>query len=184
MEGRRPCREGVGPGSGRLPSSFSWLESSQARVWPEMRISHAQQQRRKSLLLQKLQITLNPIPASAERLLTSKATGCPENKLLPMQHLPHLGSWCLAEGADTPETPHPARAASPLANKTLAALRNDGGFIRYLCDTHLAVRVAERFGVYLFSFSKLPEKSSCCRPSKQPPTHMAPVQSCLGVGGR
>lgn len=106
------------------------------------------------------------------------------NKSLPVQHLPHLGSWCLPEGADTPEAPHPARAASPLANKTLAALRNFGGFIRYLRDTHLAVWVAERFGVYLFPFSKLLEKSWCCRPSKQPPTHMAPVQSCLGVGGK
>lgn len=31
VEGRRPCREGVGPGSGRLSSSFSWLQFSQPK---------------------------------------------------------------------------------------------------------------------------------------------------------
>lgn len=73
-----------------------------------------------------------------------QALGCPENKLLLTQHLPHLGSRCLPEGGDTVKVPRPTRAASALANKPLAALRNSRGFIRYLHDTHLAVGVAER----------------------------------------
>ena len=39
-----------------------------ARVWPGTRLSHAQRQRRKSLLLQKLRITPSPIRAGAEHL--------------------------------------------------------------------------------------------------------------------
>lgn len=46
--------EGVGAGSGKLPGTFLLAGAPQASLWPETRISHAQQQpRRKSLLLQK-----------------------------------------------------------------------------------------------------------------------------------
>lgn len=116
-----------------------------AKVWPEMRISHAQQQRRKFLLLQKLHSTLNPIPAAAEHLsrpgpAVARRINCWRGSIC------HIWAAGVCQrGADTPGAPHPARATSPLANKTLAALRNYGGFIRYLRDAHhLVVGVAER----------------------------------------
>lgn len=152
------CRSGIR----KAAQQFLLAEVPSARVWPETRIPHAQEQHRKLLLPQQLQITLNPIPARVEHL-SCQAMGLSESKFLLER--PHLGSCCLPEGTDTPGVPHQLSTCEQ--NKTHSPEKPPW------LDQIPPRRPPRGLGGSgcIFCLSKLLEKSLCCRPSRQPPTH-------------
>lgn len=179
-----PGRRVLVLGQESCPALFSWLELPKPAFGLKRGFPTPNSSPGESLSSSRndgrAEITLPPIPAGARHLSPPGPGAARRVNLLPKQLLPReprRGQLVF----DAPGSPQPARETSPTANKTLAALRDGRGFIRYLPDTHLAVRAAD---LICSPAPKLLEEGWRCRPSLQPPPHMAPVQSCLGVGAR